>query len=146
MIMGLFNKKKTIQPDNSSAIQEAENAIKILQESSEILQNTTNSDVFFSRLKMFHKAINTLDVLSNQVSLTVNPEEMQAAFEKDKQEMIYSFIVRAYNKVWDEANQLKTEAGKKRKFQQFFDDIEPYRPYMNEKNNQYLKYKWKQSV
>lgn len=146
MIMGLFNKKKTVQPNNSGAIQEAENAIRILQESSEILQSTTNPDVFFSRLKVFHKVINTLDVLSDQVPLTVNPEEMQAAFEKDKQEMIYSFIVRAYNKVWDEANQLKTEAGKKRKFQKFFDDIEPYRPYMNERNNQYLIYKWKQSV
>lgn len=116
MIMGLFNKKKTVQPDNSGAIQEAENAIRILQESSEILQSTTNPDVFFSRLKVFHKAINTLDVLSDQVPLTVNPEEMQATFEKDKQEMIYSFIVRAYNKVWDEANQLKTEAGKNENF------------------------------
>lgn len=143
MIMGLFNKKKSINPLTAK---EAENAIRILQESSEILQNTTNPDIFFSRIKVFHKAINTLDVLSKEVPLTVNPEEMQTAFEKDKQEMIYDFIIRAYNKVWEEANQMKTEQGKKRKFQKFFDDIEPYTPYMDERNQRYLIYKRGNSV
>lgn len=146
--MGLFKKHRYSNPlpdkvyNQQLAINQANNCIRIIQESSQILQETTNPETFFSRLALFEEQIETLKQLSSVIALNVSPEELAVTLNKDKQEIIYRLIVRRFNFAFEKAEQLKTDKGKKNQYQQFYDEFQPYLHLMNEDNIRYLEYKY----
>lgn len=147
--MGFFFKSKkeniTIDSENITIVQ-VQNSIRIIQDSAQIIQETTNPDTFFSRLNLFYSEMIKLHGYHGKVTLSIDPNEMISAFEKDKQSIIHNFIVRYYNVICDEASKLKTITAKNKRFQKFVNSFEPYSSYLDEYNTNYIKQKYISSV
>lgn len=127
--------------------EQAANDIRIIQDCNRILGETVVPDVFFSRLDLLKKHSLHLIQLEPYVNFSgASPSEAYRQVIDEEQDAIYNFIVRSYNRVWDEASKMKTEAGKKRKFQNYFNAMNTFQECMNDKNIAYLQYKQRNLV
>lgn len=147
--VGFFFKSKekdiTINSENITLLQ-AENSIRIIQDSAQIIQETENPDTFFSRLCLFRGELNKLKAYQGKVKLSVDPDEIISAFERDKQNIIHSLIVRYYNRTCEEASKLKSNSAKIRRFQKFVNSFESYSTHIDEYNANYIKHKYKSAI
>ena len=143
--------KKPAQKKSSGAapnpyMMQAENDIRIIQETLPILDTTTKPDVFFSRLDLLKQTGLDLQSIEPYVSLTVSPTQAIREMMNNEQEVIYQFIVRYFNSVWSYAETLKTDKGKNNQYQKFYDTMMSYSNRLNESNLKYIEYKYNQSI
>jgi hypothetical protein len=127
--------------------QQAENDLRIFNDCLNILKTTTKPDTFFSRLDLAKKTITHLVKLEPYVKFSgIMPTEAVRVLEKDEQQVIYDFIARYFGEIFDKAEKLKTDAGKKKRYQSFYDSLTPYFDKMNEHNRNYVQYKYNSAV
>lgn len=126
--------------------QQANNDIKIIQDSIKLVTETIKPDVFFSRVDLLKNTANHLQQLEPYINFSVSPTQAFDEVLKDEQEAIYQFIIRYYNSVKTYADTLKTDKGKANQYQKFYDTLMNYRNVMNEENIKYIEYKYKQSI
>lgn len=122
----------------------ARDSIRIIQDSSRIVHETKDPEVFFSRFDLLEQHYGFLCALSKFIKTTNEPPEaVLAAFRETKQEEIYRFISRYYTATCEKALTLKTASGKKNRFQKFYDSLQPYLDEMDDHNRNYVNYKYK---
>lgn len=138
--------KKSSGTTPNPYMMQAENDIRIIQETLPILDTTTKPDVFFSRLDLLKQTGLDLQSIEPYVSLTVSPTQAIREMMNNEQEVIYQFIVRYFNSVWSYAETLKTDKGKNNQYQKFYDTMMSYSNRLNESNLKYIEYKYNQSI
>ena len=121
----------TKQQLQSIAHQQANDDIRIIQDSSKIIPTTTNPDVFFSRLDLLKKHTYHLQLLEPFVSLTVSPTTVMNELLSNEQQIIRDFIVRYFNSVQNHAKTLKTDKGKFNQYKKFYDTMLNYKNLMS---------------
>lgn len=88
--MGLFKKARQI------AYMQAQNDLRIINDSFRILETTKNEDTFYSRLELAERTINHLCSLHVKTK-GASPSQLKKSFERDKPEIIKNFNARSYN-------------------------------------------------
>lgn len=122
-----------------------ENDIRIVQDCVRILGSTTKVDVFFSRLQLMEERTKDMVLFEKYDSFSnAKPSEALNEFYRDKQECIYQFLIRYFGEVFDKAEKLKTEKGKRNQFQKFYDSLQEYYVIMNDNNIYYIEEKYNQ--
>ena len=126
------------------ANEKAENSYRIMNDCSNILQETTDPEVFFEKLQLFITHCDTLVALEKYISFSgVSPTDLQNTLIREKQDVIKEFLVRYFNKVLDKADNLKTPKGKSNQYQKFYDSLKPYFAEMDADNIDYIETKYK---
>lgn len=126
--------------------QTAQNHIRIIQDCIRLIRNTTNPEVFFSRLELLKKHGKALAALEPYIAYSgASPTAALEEVILREQEAIYNFIVRYYENVFDKAAALKTEKAKKRQFQKFYDSLQNYYDRIDERSIRYIEYKYRQN-
>lgn len=128
-------------------IKSAENIVKrdleITKDCIRILKSTTKPDTFFSRLDLLIEKADKVRKFEKYIRFSVSPSLAYNELLKDYQECIYQFLVRYFCETFDAAEKLKTESGKRNRYQKFYDSLQPYRHYMNDDNIDYIETKFK---
>lgn len=124
----------TKQQLQSIARQQANDDIRIIQDSSKIIPTTTNPDVFFSRLELLKKHTYHLQLLEPFVPLTVSPSTVMNELLSNEQQIVKDLIIRYYNSVQNHANTLKTDKGKLNQYKKFYDTMSNYRNLISPEN------------
>jgi len=131
----------------SASNQLAQNDLRIIHDCVDILNTTTKPDTFFSRLDLMKETAAHLARLEPYVSFSgASPTKAAQEIQADEQEAIYRFIVRYFGDVFEKAEVLKTEAGKQKRYQGFYDSLAPYFDRMNARNQSYVRYKYQSKV
>ncbi len=124
--------------------QQASNDLRIVNDCTRILSETVKPDVFFSRLDVLKQASRRLMELEPYIKFTgVSPTVAYNELNKQEQTIIYQFIGRYFTSVYDKAESMKTERGKKNQYEKFFDSLQPYFDRMDQHNKNYVVYKIK---
>lgn len=134
----------TEQQLKSITEQQAENDLRIIRDCIELVAKTTKPDVFFLRLNLLVEKANHL--ISLEKYTTFSGASPTAAFYdavEDYQESISQFLVRYFSETFDKAEAMKTEKGRIGKYQKFYDSLQEYYCYMNDKNIDYVETKYK---
>jgi len=134
-------KRKQINQKQSQDLTETQtnNDIRIIQESIKLLTETVKPDVFFSRLDLLKKTMNSLK--QSKSSTKINTSHTIAVNEilENEQKTINQFIFRYYNSVKNYANTLKTDKGKANQYKKFYETLMTYSDKMNDDNIKYIK-------
>jgi len=121
--------------------QQAKNDLRIINDSRTILETTVNPDTFFSRLNLLKDKAKHLVCLEPYMQFTgASPTVALNEVINTEQEAIYNFIIRYFGDVFDKAQKLKTDAGKCKRYQVFYDSLAPYFDKMDERNKKYVEY------
>lgn len=130
-------------------IQQAENDLRIMKDSAEIVEKTIKPDVLFSRLNLMVEKADHLCELEKYFALAgasikeMSPSEMRDDIMQKYQEAIKDFLVRYFSDTFDKAEAMKTEKGKAGKYQKFYDSLQEYYCYMNNQNIDYIETKYR---
>lgn len=118
------------------------NDLRIINDCKRILMETTKPDVFFSRLKLMEEKTKDLVLFEPYVQFKgAKPSAALDEFYKDKNECIYSFIIRYYNVIDEKAKSLKTQKAQIRQYQKFYESLQEYYDLMDESCKKYIDYK-----
>lgn len=133
-------------PDKRMAAMQAENSIRILKDTGNILQKTKDPEVFFSRWALWEKQAIMLKYLSSVVSFNISPDRLLSVMSRDKQSVIFMLAVRCFHAADQKAEQLKTEKGKQNQYKKFYDSFQPYHRQMSKSNILYVEYQYRSHV
>lgn len=126
------------------AAEKAESSHRIMDDCSNLLQTTTNPEVFFERLQLFEMNCRTLVSLEKYISYSgASPTEIYKILIREKQDVIKEFLIRYFCKVDTKADNLKTTKGKLCQYQKFYDSLKPYFTEMDADNIDYIETKYK---
>lgn len=131
------------------AYQTAENSMRIAQDCTNILQTTTNPDVFFERFRLFTIHCCTLVSLEKHIPTAfsgASPTEIYNTLIREKQEIIKDFIIRYIDKMETKADSLKSPRGKLNQYQKFYDSLKPYFEEMDAANVDYIETKYREYI
>lgn len=116
----------------------ASNHLKIFKDSILIVTETADPDTFFERYNLILQHSEKIGELSDYVKIKgVKPKSICQEVLNDKQNQIHQMIARYWDKTVNDAAALKTENGKKKRYQKFFDTLERYKGEMSEENIAY---------
>jgi len=153
--MGLFGKSKrellewqnllTSSPSRKLVMTESQltatsqrvaaNHLKILKESAELCNKTKKPDVFFLRYKLLLEHGEQLIKLSKYVKFTgTSPKASQKQVIKQRSAAIRQLIDRCF----EDAELLKTDSAKKKRYNKILNDFFPYKAEMDKDNWNYL--------
>ena len=136
----ILSKKKLIE----LAKMHAENSLRIVQDCSKILQNTTKPDVFFERYQLMILHSSNLVILEKHIPFYgASPKTAFNVLIAEKQECINQFLIRYFCAVFDKAEKLKTDKGKLNQYQKFYDSLLPYYDEMDANNIDYIETKYR---
>ena len=111
--------------------------MKILVESRDIVNRTTDPDVFFSRYDTVKETAEKLASISKYVkSRGTKPAEVLRMAVDQEQAATRDFILRCFQKAQLNAEKLKTEKGKLGQFEKFQSSLEVYFFRMSDENAQ----------
>lgn len=132
-----------LPPERAYTLEQAQNCFRIMDDCSYLLQSTMKPDTFFSRLDLMKQQIEYLKEISQNPNLTFSSpiDELEATLNQESDEMVYDFIVRYYEDMATKADELKTDKGRRNRYQKFFDTLDSYSEYLNERNRTYLSHK-----
>lgn len=116
------------------------NEIRIVKESSYLIDNSKNIDTVIGRLQFIPEHIIYLKRLEKMNLYNVSPSasEYYNDYILLKDMKIQKGIVRCYKDVLDKANELKTEKGRINKINKFFDKLVSYKPMLSSTMNNYI--------
>lgn len=105
--------------------EQAQNDVRIMQESLQLIQQTTNFDTFLSRLGLVQRSALTLLQAEKAGCRGIQPgtrEACEKALEVVESAKV-SFLYRSYIKETNEALQLKTSAGKRKRLEAYLSKL-----------------------
>ncbi len=122
------------QLKNSSMIQ-VNNDLRIIQDCVNLVNKTTDPDVYFSRYKLMLEKAEHLKLFEPYISFTGDsPSRSLEKLKAEEQQSINDFLHRVVEKV----ECLKTDSGKKNRYQKLYTDLTPYFDRMNTENIDYV--------
>ncbi len=122
------------QLKNSSMIQ-VNNDLRIIQDCVNLVNKTTDPDVYFSRYKLMLEKAEHLKLFEPYISFTGDsPSRSLEKLKTEEQQSINDFLHRVVEKV----DCLKTDSGKKNRYQKLYTDLTPYFDRMNTENIDYV--------
>lgn len=131
----------------SATVQMANNDLRIINDSANLVENTTTPDVFFSRLDLLIEKSKHLVVLEEYITFSgASPTDAYNEALHDRNEAIRLFLIRYFSETFDKAESMKTEKGRNGKYQKFHDSLQPYYNYMTEEHIRYIEKKYKSSI
>lgn len=130
--MGLFNKRDPQQEIMASQ------ALKILNESVNIFNNTKNPDTFFDRYSWAERQADVLCKCTKVKFKGQQPIQIKQQLINKKQLAIHDMIDRFFDDVTLKASKVKKLDSKKSKFINFITVLEDYYSLMNQENIDYV--------
>jgi len=122
-----------------TARQQAQNDIRIINDSLAIISKTMKPDVFFSRLDLMQRHSGHLMLMEPYVEFSgASPAAAHHEFVTKKSEAIMMFLERYYAAVHEKAESMKTEKGKANQYIKFYDSLQEYYPKMTKENVEYI--------
>lgn len=144
-MFGFFSKKPKISQAELQLKQEqAQNSLRIIQESIKLVSETKNPEVFFSRYNLLIEHSKILLTLESYVNFTGAP--LLAAYEEvlnNRQIATKDFLIRYWSDTLLKIDALKTESAKKKKLQVFYNSLEKCKEEMSAENIDYYTTKYK---
>lgn len=111
--------------------------MKILIESRDIVNRTTDPEVFFSRYDLVKEKAEQLASISKYVKFKgTKPAEVLRTAVEQEQAAVRDLIVRCFQKAVQGAEKAKTEKGKRSQVEKFQTSLEPYFFRMSDENAQ----------
>lgn len=111
--------------------------LKIMTESRDIVNRTTDPEVFFSRYDTMKEMAENLTSISKYVKFKgTKPAEVLRMAVDQEQAAVRDLIVRCFQKAQLNAEKLKTEKGKLGQFEKFQSSLEVYFFRMSDENTQ----------
>lgn len=109
--------------------------MKILVESRDIVNRTTEPDVFFSRYDTVKEKAEQLASISKYVKIKgMKPAEVLRRVTEQEDAATRDMVLRCFQKAVLNAEKLKTEKGKLGQFEKFQSSLEPYFFRMSDEN------------
>lgn len=109
--------------------------LKILVESRDIVNRTTEPDVFFSRYDTVKEKAEQLASISKYVKFKgMKPAEVLRQVTEQEDAATRDMVLRCFQKAVLNAEKLKTEKGKLGQFEKFQSSLEPYFFRMSDEN------------
>lgn len=109
--------------------------VKILVESRDIVNRTTEPDVFFSRYDTVKEKAEQLASISKYVKFKgMKPAEVLRQVAEQEDAATRDMVLRCFQKAMLNAEKLKTEKGKLGQFEKFQSSLEPYFFRMSDEN------------
>lgn len=109
--------------------------MKILVESRDIVNRTTEPDVFFSRYDTVKEKAEQLASISKYVKFKgMKPAEVLRQVTEQEDAATRGMVLRCFQKAMLNAEKLKTEKGKLGQFEKFQSSLEPYFFRMSDEN------------
>ncbi len=113
--------------------------VKQINESTEIIRNTTNPETFFSRYKFAIERLTELEGMRKYVKLTCNPLEIRQNLINDKDKYITLLIKRMYEKTEAKIKELKQQKAIQNNIDLFISSVEDFSEEMGELSEKYFK-------
>lgn len=129
-----------------TAIQQAQNDMRIIKDSLSLVSTTTKPDVFFSRLDTLLNTSRHLMSFEPYISFKGSPSAAYREAATKKDECVRQFILRYSVAVNDKASSMKTEKGKKNQYQKFYDSMTPYYGELSTDNKRLFDSVYKQMI
>ena len=109
--------------------------LKIMIESRDIVNRTTEPDVFFSRYDTMKEKAEQLASISKYVKFKgMKPAEVLRQVTEQEDAATRGMVLRCFQKAQLNAEKLKTEKGKRGQFEKFQSSLEPYFFRMSKEN------------
>lgn len=109
--------------------------LKIMIESRDIVNRTTEPDVFFSRYDTMKEKAEQLSSISKYVKFKgMKPAEVLRRVTEQEDAATRDMVLRCFQKAMLNAEKLKTEKGKLGQFEKFQSSLEPYFFRMSDEN------------
>lgn len=125
----------------------AANSLRICRESIKIIYETTNPDTFFSRYEIILRKTANIEAHSDKFNFgDLSPQTMRQEVVNGKQKYVRNMIDRYWNETVKGAESLKTDNGKKNRYQKFYDTLEQYKNEISEENIRYYTDKYHSAV
>lgn len=124
--------------------QQAEIALRQINDCTKLIESTNNPDVFFMRLNMLVERSKYL--CSLEPFIAFKGASPIAAFNEvieKYQEAVRLFLIRYFADTFDKAEAMKTQKGRIGKYQKFYDSLQEYYDYMSDENIDYIETKYK---
>lgn len=113
--------------------------LKIANDCANLVNKTTNPEVFFNRYDIMLETMDNLSEIERYVKFKgIKPHIQKQQLLEDKEHQTMIFIDRAYQKAKEDAATKTTEKGAKAFISRFFQKLEKYYPKMTEKNISYI--------
>lgn len=123
------------------------NSLKICRESIKIIYETTNPDTFFSRYEIVLRETANIEAHSDKFNFgNLSPQTMRQEVVNGKQKYVRDMIDRYWNETVKGAESLKTDNGKKNRYQKFYDTLERYKNEISEENIIYYTAKYRSAL
>ena len=120
------------------ASEQAQNDLRIINDSVKIVENTEKPDVFFSRMELIEQHSKHMMALEPYVSFSVSPTDAYNEFATKKPFCIQLFLERYFAAVQRKVASLKTDTAKKRQYHNFYDSLQAYYPKMGKSHIKYI--------
>ena len=109
--------------------------LKIMMESRDIVNRTTDPEVFFSRYDLVIENANKLAGISKYVKFKgTKPAEVLRQVTAQEDAATRDFILRCFQRAQLNAEKVKTEKGKRNQFEKFQSSLESYFFRMSQEN------------
>ena len=113
---------------------QSQQLIKIVKDCAELVNTTTNPEVFFTRYNLMLERLEELVGLECTGIFDNSPELPSTAFQRIENQFdaaTNDFLDRSFEKAKAHAKTLKTESGQKNAIKRYFDNMEKYIIHMN---------------
>ena len=118
------------------------NNYRIMQDCIELIYDTVNPKVFFSRMELLKTTTEHLFKFKPYIVLnnSIIPTSLSAI--ENEQRITTAFIERYYKKICSDISKLKTEKGRENQYQKFYDTLMQYKNKMNNNNIEYVEHQY----
>ena len=139
----MFSEKELIE----MAYFNAEGYLKIIYDSIQLVNDTANPNVFFSRYDLLEENLHTLSLLEPYIKFkSEKPSDKLYEFQTVRQKQIFIFLKRYFDDAKKQANKMKTDKGKFGKYEEFYQNLQPYYELMDSKNIEYAETSYKLAI
>ena len=128
----------------AATVRQANNDLRIINDSTALVEKTTKPDVFFSRLGLLVEKSKHLTILEQYINFSgASPTAAYNEVLENYNKAIQLFLIRYFSETFDKAEAMKTEKGRIGKYQKFYDSLQEYYCYMTEEHKDYIETKYK---
>ena len=117
--------------DDNAILRMYKRDLQIVNDCANLIENTTNPDVFFERWNLYMEKLKILADAQDKGLVKVSGESISKKYKKLSGKEAYTdavnqFIKRYWNDTCKKAENLKTENGKKNRYNKFFEKMGTY--------------------
>ena len=122
----------------SAAQISAPNWWEIVIDSSHLIEETVNAEVYFSRRDLIFDCLNKLCVAECVIEMPLSAQDILELAKNEERKSEADFIDRSYTKMLEKAESLKTERGKRNRMINFYKSILKYKDKIYAENLEHL--------